>query len=257
MANASGTFKWSPALSDLIIAAYGRCQIRRNALTVEHLQDAAMACNLLQQEWANEQVNLWTVENVSVPLVAGQSTYDVDPSTVMIMAAWITTGQMDVTCDNTNIDADEAREPSVDAISFPNLQDRILTSIDRDTYASFPKKLETGPPSVYWFTKQIGPSITLWQVPDAYQKYVLHYYRARELQDAVLGDGAGADVPRHFLEAYVAALAFKCAELYAPALKDGLMARARATFTAAAERDVEDAPLRIVPALGTYTSSVY
>ena len=254
---ASGTFKWSPALSDLIIAAYGRCQIRRGALTVEHLQDAAMACNLLQTEWANEQVNLWTVERVSIPLIAGQSTYDVDPSTMMIMATYITTGEMDVTVDNSEIDADEWREPTVDAVSFPNQQDRIITSIDRDTYASFPKKLQQGQPSVYWFNSQTGPSITLWQVPDAHQKYVLHYYRARELQDAVLGDGAEADVPRNFLEAYVAALAFKLAELYAPARMEELLARAKASFTAAAQRDVEDAPLRIVPALSTYTSSVY
>lgn len=226
MATASGKFTWSPALSDLIITAYARCQIRRTQITVDHLQDAAMAANLLQMEWANQQVNLWTVELVSVPLIAGQSTYDVDPTTIMIMATYITTGEMDITVDNSNIDADKSREPSVDAISFPNKQDRILTSVDRDTMASFPKKLDPGPPTVYWFNQQVGPSITLWQVPDAYQKYVLHYYRARELQDAVLGDGAAADVPRHFLEAYVAALAFKLAEMYAPARMQELLGRA-------------------------------
>ena len=37
--------------------------------TVEHLQDAAMACNLLQVEWANEQVNLWTVELMTTSLL--------------------------------------------------------------------------------------------------------------------------------------------------------------------------------------------
>jgi hypothetical protein len=251
MTTASGKFAWSPALSDLIVAAYGRCQIRRAQLTVEHLQDAAMAANLLQMEWANEQVNLWTVECVSVPLVAGQSTYDVDPAT------YITTGQQDITVDNMNIDADEWVLPTVDSTEWQNQQDRILTSVDRDTYASFPKKLDQGPPTVYWFNQQVGPSITLWQVPDAHQKYVLHYYRARELQDAVLGDGAAADVPRHFLEAYVAALAFKLAEMYAPARMEELLARAKASFQAAAQRDVEDAPLRIVPALSTYASSVY
>jgi hypothetical protein len=254
---ASGTFAWSPALSDLIIAAYGRCQIRRNQLTVEHLQDAAMAANLLQLEWANEQVNLWTVELISTPLIAGQNTYDVDPTTIMIMATYVTTGEQDITVDNSNIDADEWREPTVDAISWVNQQDRILTSMDRDSYASFPKKLDQDMPTVYWFNKQVGPSITLWPVPDAHRKYVLHYYRARHLQDAVLGDGALADVPRHFLEAYVAALAAKCAELYAPALTNDLIVRAGVKFKNAADRDVEDAPLRIVPALDAYTRAVY
>jgi hypothetical protein len=241
----------------VIIAAYGRCQIRRAQLTVEHLQDAAFAANLMQMEWANEQVNLWTVELVSTPLIAGQSTYAVDPATIMIMASYITTGQQDITVDDMNIDADDWILPTVDSTEWIIQKDRILTSVDRDTYASFPKKDDRGPPSVYWFNKQVGPSITLWEVPDDHQKYVLHYYRARHLQDAVLGNGAQADVPRHFLEAYVAGLAFKCAEVWAPALKDGLGARAVATFKSASERDVEDSPLRIVPALATYTSSVY
>ena len=104
---ASGRTSWSPALSDLIVAAYGRCQIRRTQLTVDHLQDAAMAANLLQMEWANEQVNLWTVERVSVPLVAGQATYDVEPTTIMVMASYITTGKQDITVDDMNIDADD------------------------------------------------------------------------------------------------------------------------------------------------------
>jgi len=255
--SASGQFSWSPALSDLIITAYGRCQIRRNELTVDHLQDAAMAANLLQLEWANEQVNLWTVELVSVPLVAGQSTYNVDPTTIMIMATYITTGQQDITVDSMSIDADEWILPTVDSTEWAHQQDRILTSVDRDTFGSFPKKNDVGPPSVYWFNKQVGPSITLCQVPDDHQKYVLHYYRARHLQDAVIGDGAQADVPRHFLEAYVASLAFKCAEIWAPARMEELAARAVSTFRQAAERDVEDSPLRIVPALATYTSSVY
>ena len=65
-------------------------------------------------EWANEQVNLWTVELVSVPLIAGQSTYDVDPTTIMIMATYITTGQQDITVDDMNIDADDWILPTVD-----------------------------------------------------------------------------------------------------------------------------------------------
>jgi hypothetical protein len=257
MATPSGTFGFSPAFADLIIAAYGRCQIRRTALTVDHLQDAAMAANLLQTEWANEQVNLWTVELVSTPLVAGQTTYDVDPTTVMIMAAYITTGQMDITVDSTNIDADEWEMPTVDSTFWPAQKDRIITSIDRDTYASYPDKGGTGTPTVYWFNKQTSCSLTLWQAPDDHQKYVLHYYRARQMQDAMMGNGALADVPYRFLEAYVAGLASKLAEMYAPGRAQELMAKARMTFDNAAQRDIENAPLRIVPALHSYTSSVY
>ena len=53
MLDTTQTYAFAPALSDIIIAAYGRCQIRRDAISVEHLIDAAMAANLLQVDWSN------------------------------------------------------------------------------------------------------------------------------------------------------------------------------------------------------------
>src|SRR4029077_6157814 len=91
-ANTSRTYDFAPSLADVFIAAYGRIQIRRTAITTDHLHDAAMAANLLQTEWSNEQVNLWTVELTSIPLTPGQAEYDVDPNTVMILGTWISTG---------------------------------------------------------------------------------------------------------------------------------------------------------------------
>src|SRR5262245_45478985 len=191
-ANASSTYAWSPAMADVVIAAYARCQIRRLALTPDHLHDAAMAANLLQSDWSNQQVNLWTVDLQTITLVPGVDTYDVDPSTVMIMATWIST----------------ETDPQ---------KDRIITSIDRDTSASFPNKTTPGPPTVYWYNAQIEPTITVWQPPDENGPYTLRFYRARQIQDAVLPDGTQPEVPYRFLEAYVAALAFKLALIYAPA----------------------------------------
>ena len=230
--NTSGTFDWSPPLCDVIIAAYGRCQIRRMALTVDHLHDAAMAANLLQVEWSNEQVNLWTVELATTTLLPGVATYPVDPGTIMIMATYISTG-------------------------IGPEKDRIITSVDRDTYASFPDKDTPGKPTVYWFNQKIEPEITLWQPPDDAEPYTLKYYRARQMQDASLPNGLQPEVPFRFIEAYVAGLAFKLAELYNPARMDELGLRAKATFERAAERDVEKASLKIVPAMSVYTNAVY
>ena len=228
----SGTYAWYPPLADVIIAAYGRCQIRRTALNPDHLHDAAMAANLLQVDWSNDQVNLWTVELISTTLNPGVATYPVDPATVMIMAAYIATGQ--------------APE-----------KDRIILSVDRDTYASYPDKQTPGPLTVYWFNHLIQPTITLWQPPDSAQPYTLKYYRARQLQDASVPGGITPEVPYRFMEAYVAGLAFKLSELYAPARIQELAARAQATFDKAKQRDVENAPLRIVPAMSIYTDAVY
>jgi hypothetical protein len=228
----SGTYAWYPPFSDVIIAAYGRCQIRRDAISTDHLFDAAMAANLLQVDWSNEQVNLWTVDLQVIDLIADTATYDVDPATVMIMGAWISTGN----------------DPQ---------KDRIITSTDRDTYASYPNKMQTGKPTVYWFNQQIAPTITLWEVPNDAEPYTLKFFRARQIQDASVPGGMTPEVPYRFLEAYVAGLAFKLAELYAPARMEELAGRAVGAFTKARNRDVENSPLRIVPALAAYTNAVY
>lgn len=229
----SGSYQWFPALADVIIAAYGRCQIRRNALGVDHLHDAAMAANLLQVDWSNDQVNLWTVELASTPLNPNQATYDVDPTTVMIMAAYITTP------------------------TDTGLKDRIITSIDRDTYASYPDKTTPGRPTVYWFNHLIHPEITLWQPPDNAEPYTLNFYRARQVQDATVPNGMTPEVPYRFVEAYVAGLAAKLSLSYAPLRTKDLAILAGTSFEKAKNRDVENAPLRIVPAMSIYTTQVY
>jgi hypothetical protein len=215
-----------------------------------------MSANLLQTEWANEQINLWTVEYASMPLIPGQTTYNVDPTTIMIMAAYVSSGEFAVTVDNSNFDTDED-QLTCDVTQTPGERDRILTSVDRDAYASFPDKDSKGEPTVYWFNKQLQPSITLWEAPDYPQRYTLHYYRARRMQDANMAGGLQADVPYQFLEAYVAALAFKLAEIWKPERMDALLKRASATFITASQRDVENAPLRITPMLSIYSSAVY
>lgn len=232
MPTASGTYLVNPPLSDLIITAYGRCQIRRPALTVEHMADAAMACNLMQSEWANREVNLWTVDLQSIPLVQGTATYNVDAATIMIMAAYIETG--------TN--------PPID---------RIIISVDRDSYAAYPDKTTQGQPTVYWYQKLIAPQITVWQPPDGNGPYTFKFYRARQIQDATVPGGITPEVPYYFLEAYVAGLAAKLAQLYAPAMWVGLRAAADQAWTEARDRNVENAPLRIVPAMQSYFSGVY
>jgi len=228
----TGTYAFLPALADIFIAAYGRCQIRRTALTSDHLADAAMAANLLQVKWAAHQINLWTVDLQSISLIPGQATYDVDPATVMIMATYIATGTGPET-------------------------DRIIISVDRDTYASFPDKTTPGPPTVYWFNKLIQPTITVWQPPDTAQPYTLKFYRARQIQDASVGGGLQPEVPYRFLEAYVAGLAYKLGELYAPGQLQRLKLAADEAWNEASNRDIENSPLRIVPALWTYAASVY
>jgi hypothetical protein len=232
----TGTYTFFPPLGDLIIAAYGRCGIRRMAITVEHLNDAAMASNLMQVEWANNQVNLWTVDLQSIPLVLSQATYAVSDSTIMVMASYI--------------------ETTINGVT----DDRIITSIDRDTYASYPDKTTDGQPTVYWYQALREPQITLWQPPDQATiaaNAVLKFYRARQIQDAAVPNGLHPEIPYRFLEAYVSGLAVKLAELYAPDQLMRLVPMAKMAWDSASQRDVENASLRVYPAMSIYTSAVY
>jgi hypothetical protein len=47
------------------------------------------ARTLMLSKFSNLQPNLWTVDLVSVPLIAGQAVYPVDPSTIQILDAYI------------------------------------------------------------------------------------------------------------------------------------------------------------------------
>jgi hypothetical protein len=230
--NTSRTYDFAPSLADVVMTAYGRCGIRRTALTPEHLHDAAMEANLLQSEWSNNQVNLWTVDLQSIPLVPGKAKYDVDPTTVMILGSYIATG------------------------NAPE-KDRLITSVDRDTYAAFPDKTSPGTPTQYWYDAQILPTITLWQPPDDGGPYTLKFYRARQIQDALIPDGLEPEVPYRFLDAYVGGLAWRLAVHYAPAKANDLKALAKESFDTAKNRDVEKSSLRIVPAMSIYTNAVY
>jgi hypothetical protein len=230
--NTSRSYDFAPSLADVVITAYGRCQIRRSAITPEHLHDAAMEANLLQSEWSNNQVNLWTVDLQSIPLVPGEAKYDVDPTTVMILGSWISTG------------------------NAPE-KDRLIISVDRDTYAAFPDKTSPGNPTQYWFDAQVLPTITLWQPPDAIEPRTLKFYRARQIQDALIPDGFEPEVPYRFLDAYVAGLAWRLAVHHAPAAAGNLKALAKEAFDTAKNRDVEKSSLRIVPAMSIYTNAVY
>ena len=76
--NLSGTYNFDPSLGEMTIYAYNLIGIRGTALLQEHMEAARMASNLLLGRWSSQGVNLWMVTLQSVPLVAGQATYNVD-----------------------------------------------------------------------------------------------------------------------------------------------------------------------------------
>ena len=87
----SGTYAYNPSLGEMTLYAFNLCGVRSTSILQEHMTSARTATNLMLSQWANRGVNLWKVDLVTVPFVTGQSTYDVEAKTVMILDAYVTT----------------------------------------------------------------------------------------------------------------------------------------------------------------------
>lgn len=223
----SGTTNFSLSNASIALAAYSRIQVRRPALLAEHMSDAYQEMNLMLAKFSNQQVNLWTVDLVSLPLIAGQTTYSVDADTIQILDAYISYNS----------------SPQSDRLIFP---------ISRTEYASYPNKTAQGVPTVFWYDRLINPTLTLWLVPDATATYTLNYYRCVQIDDANLASGETPEVPYRWLDAMVAELAYRLARIYKPEMEQSRKADAQEAWSIAATQDVENVSLAIIPGLSGY-----
>jgi hypothetical protein len=60
-------------LNDIAEEAFSRCGAELR--TGYDLKSARRSLNLLTIDWANRGINLWTIEEGSIPLVSGTSTF--------------------------------------------------------------------------------------------------------------------------------------------------------------------------------------
>lgn len=224
--NVSKRFDFSPSLGEIVISAFGRINIRPAELTQSHMYIARQAANFLLSEWSNLQPNLWEVGLQQMPLLAGTGTYSVQAETVMILDTVISYGS-----------------PS---------QDRVILPVSRTEYMAYPSKAQQGFPTVFWFDRLVSPTITLWPVPDSTYSYILKFYSVRQTMDAEFANGLTPEVPFRWLDAYVAGLAWKLSEVYAPMLEDKMFLRYDRSWRIAATQDTENVSLIIAPALGGY-----
>ena len=224
----SGTYSFNPSLGEVVLNAFARCGIRRTALLQEHMEDARFEANLMFSDWSNKGVNLWKVDNVSVPLIQGVTTYSVDANTVMILDAVIRTG------------------------TGQSQFDRVIMPISRSEYSQTPNKNLQAPPTVFWFDRLIQPTVTVWPVPDQSNYYTLNYYRVIQVQDAELPNGQTLDIPYRWMDAMCAGLAARMSAIYAPDRLPVLEAKAAQAYTTASTQDTENVPLYVMPGLSGY-----
>jgi len=221
----SGTYTFNPSLGELTIYAYQLIGVRPTALLQEHMDSARMATNMMFTRWSNQGVNLWQVSLVTVPIVAGTATYNVDASTVVMLDAYIEYGNPPI--------------------------DRIIMPISRTEYASYPNKTQQGFPTVFWFDRLLAPTVTLWPTPDGSQTS-LKYYKVNRIEDANMNGTQQTDIPPIWLEAMTFGLAERLALIWAPEKVAIMKPMADEAYQIAANQNVETAAFYISPSTSGY-----
>jgi hypothetical protein len=221
----SGTYTFNPSLGELTIYAYQLIGVRPTALLQEHMDSARMATNMMFTRWSNQGVNLWQVSLVTVPIVAGTATYNVDASTVVMLDAYIEYGNPPI--------------------------DRIIMPISRTEYSSYPNKTQQGFPTVFWFDRLLAPTVTLWPTPDGSQTS-LKYYKVNRIEDANMNGTQQTDIPPIWLEAMTFGLAERLALIWAPEKVAIMKPMADEAYQIAANQNIETAQQYISPQLSGY-----
>lgn len=231
MATTSGTTDFNLDLNFILEEAYERCGAELR--TGYDIRTARRSLNLLTIEWANRGINLWTIEEGTIPLVQGEAQYGMPVDTIDILDHVVRTG---TGMGQTDIN---------------------ISRISVDTYSTIPNKNAQGRPIQLWFNRLGGqttptgtqyPTINVWPTPDQSNFYTLVIWRLRRMQDA--GNGVNTqDIPFRFLPAMVAGLAYHLSLKIPEALPRVPLLKQMydEAWQLASDEDREKAPLRIAP----------
>lgn len=186
------------------------------------LRTAKRSLNMMVLEWANRGINLWTVTEATVTLVAGTATYALADDTIDVMEGTYRTG------------------------TGTSQTDYSLTRISVSTYAQRTNKNTQARPTEMYIDRQNRATVTFWPVPNAADTFV--YWYLRRIEDAGTNTN-NADMPERFVPALVSGLAYYIAmkrpelERRVPVLK----AIYEEQFELAASEDRSKTPLVFVP----------
>jgi hypothetical protein len=188
-ATSSATYAFSMQVDDYVLEAFERIGKTDDAVKVPQIRSARRSLNLMQAEWGNRGVNLWTVERVSVALTAGIGTVTTGVGTIDVLDTTMT----------------------VDGLERP------LAALSRTDYASIPDKATEGDPNQFWVERVLPtPIIHLWPIQTVGTR-TLNYYRMKQMQDMTALYQL-PNAPYLWFDAIAAGLTARLAEKYAPAM---------------------------------------
>jgi len=224
----SGTASFNMDFTEIAEEAFERAG--REMRSGYDLRTARRSMNLLTIEWQNRGINMWTIEEGTLALVAGQTTpYDLPADTIDLLEHQIRTGNGNAATQS----------------------DLTISRISVSTYAAIPNKLSQGRPiQLYIERLRDAPKVNVWPIPDN-NNYILYYWRMRRIEDAGSGIET-ADMNFRFFPCLVAGLAYYIA-LKLPDMVDRvpmLKAVYDEQFELAAGEDREKTSARFVPRIG-------
>jgi len=224
----SGTASFNMDFTEIAEEAFERAG--REMRSGYDLRTARRSMNLLTIEWQNRGINMWTIEEGTLALVAGQTTpYELPEDTIDLLEHQIRTGNGNAATQS----------------------DLTISRISVSTYAAIPNKLSQGRPiQLYIERLRDAPKVNVWPIPDN-NNYILYYWRMRRIQDAGSGIET-ADMNFRFFPCLVAGLAYYIA-LKLPDMAQRvpmLKSVYDEQFEMAAGEDREKTSARFVPRIG-------
>lgn len=218
----SNTTNFTLDLSDIMEEAFERCGLElRNGYDY---QTARRSLDLLMLEWQNTGLHLWTVNNATQALSAGDAVYDLPANVLDVIEA--STRTNDGSTDQTDIH---------------------MRPISISTYAQQSQKNIQGRPTRYWISKSpSGIALNVWPVPDS-DAYTINYYYMKRIEDTGTQADNNMAVPIRFVPPLISGLAFKIALKRAPEKLPVLKQLYDEDFTLAADADRNKATWRLVP----------
>lgn len=178
----SGFSNWIP---DFLTIGSEACEMAGVDFTSAYsIRSLKRSLDLLSMEWANEGLNLWTIEQQQLVLQPGVAEYDLPVDTIDLMTASIRTSE-----NGRQIDLAIARQDFV-------------------SYASLPDKQQTGRPNLIFIQRSAVPQAFVWPVPDTVKTYTLVWWRLRRMQNTGYATSL-PDVPFRLIPALTKGLAWQ------------------------------------------------
>jgi hypothetical protein len=225
----SGSKDFELDVADYIEEAFERCGLELR--TAYDLRTARRSLNLLLAEWANRGLNQWTIQEKTIAMVEGTTTYNVDSS--------VSTAAIDV------LDAFVRQ-----TVNSEN-SDIQMTRLSRSEYSAVPNKSTQGQPLQFFVDKQISPTISVYPTPDETSKYTIHLNVLTRMDDVDAATNT-LQMPFRFYPCLAAGLAYYISIKKNPERTGLLKQIYEEEFQRALDADEDRASFRITPDISNY-----